>query len=65
LNVIVACTPEDHAPKPKSRLIIPAISINSQNYIVIDANDAYLINLVNEQTNNVIFKNALIGIAVQ
>jgi len=46
-------------------LIIPAISINSQNYIVIDANDAYLINLVNEQANNVIFKNALIGIAVQ
>ncbi len=46
-------------------LVIPAKSINSQNYITIDKKDAYLISLVNEQAKNLLFKNALIGIAVQ
>jgi len=46
-------------------LIIPAISINNKNYIIIDKIDAYLINLVNEQANNVIFRNAQIGIALK
>jgi len=48
----------------KNVLTVAVISINYDNYIIIDRKDAYLINLINDQAKNEIFRNAKIGIAV-
>ena len=45
-------------------LTVAAKSINPENYIIIDKKDAYLINLINDQAKQYLFRNAKIGIAV-
>ncbi len=44
---------------------INAKSIDNNNYIVIDEKDAYLLNLLNERENQLLFKQAKIGVAAQ
>jgi len=44
---------------------INAKSIDNNNYIVIDEKDAYLMNLLNERENQLLFKQAKIGVAAQ
>jgi len=44
---------------------INAKEIDNNNYIVIDEKDAYLMNLLNERENQLLFKQAKIGVAAQ
>lgn len=44
---------------------INAKTIASNNYILIDGKDAYLLNLLNERDNQLLFKQARIGVAAQ
>lgn len=44
---------------------INALSIDKSNYIIIDEKDAYLLNLLNERENQIIFNQAKIGVAAQ
>lgn len=44
-------------------IIIMAKSVNSNNYILIDKKDAYLMNLLNERARNSLFNEAKIGIS--
>jgi hypothetical protein len=44
---------------------IEAKAIDNNNYIVIDGKDAYLMNLLNERENQLLFKQARIGVAAQ
>jgi hypothetical protein len=45
-------------------LKVSAKSISPENYIILDKKDAYLINLINNQAKQELFRNAKFGIAV-